>query len=182
MNRALLESLLFVRGEEGATLKELNQITPVTEEELKTWQLELEQDDTRGLCIKQFGQSFKMVTKAQFESDIKAFVDASLITYSQAQLEVLAIIAYQQPITKVEVEEIRGVSSDGPLQTLIQRQLITEQGRLEQIGRPIIYGTTEQFLDKFGLKTLSDLPPLEIKEAAEEDADLFMSQFKEVFS
>jgi len=102
-------------------------------------------------------------------------------TLSQASLETLAIIAYKQPITRAEIEEIRGVKTERPLQTLVGKGLVKEVGRLEGPGRPILYGTTKEFLDYFGLKSLDELPPLPEKNEkdVQEEADLYFGKFQE---
>ena len=102
---------------------------------------------------------------------------------TQASLEVLAIIAYKQPITRLEIEDLRGVKSERPLQTLTARGLVQEVGRAEGTGRAILYGTTKEFLNYFGLNELSELPPLpDSKEMeTEQDTDLFMTKFQETF-
>lgn len=113
------------------------------------------------LEIRQTDQIYRLVTKPALGHVVQAFYrETASATLSQAALEVLVIIAYQQPITRVEIDEIRGVQSAGTLQKLALRQLIETVGRKEEIGRPMLYGTTPQFLDYFGLKNLSDLPPL----------------------
>lgn len=100
-------------------------------------------------------------------------------TLSQAALETLAIIAYKQPITRAEIEEIRGVKTERPLHTLSAKALIKEVGRAEGAGRAILYGTTKEFLDHFGLKNIGELPPLTEKEEEfnQEEADLFLNRF-----
>ena len=101
-----------------------------------------------------------------------------------ASLEVLAIIAYKQPITRAEIEDLRGVKSERPIQTLVSRGLIQEVGRAEGTGRAILYGTTKEFLNYFGLTDLTELPPLPGGEfeAETEETDLFMTKFQEVFN
>src|SRR5690606_5735215 len=102
---------------------------------------------------------------------------------SQASLEVLAIIAYKQPITRVEIEDLRGVKSEKALYTLAGKGLIQEVGRAERTGRAILYGTTSEFLNYFGLKNLDELPvlPEETEEDLGDDGDLFMTKFQEAF-
>ena len=98
-------------------------------------------------------------------------------------MEVLAIVAYKQPVTRVEIDDLRGVKSDGPLNTLISRGFIMEKGRSDGTGRAILYGTTDLFLDRFGLSSIEELPPLIIEEENEAEAtDLFMTQFQEAFT
>ena len=101
---------------------------------------------------------------------------------SQAALETLAIIAYKQPITRIEIEEIRGVKTERPLHTLMAKALIKEIGRAEGTGRAYLYGTTKEFLDYFGLKNIKELPPLPEKvdeEYIQEEADLFFERFQD---
>ena len=101
---------------------------------------------------------------------------------TQASLEVLAIIAYKQPVTRVEIDDLRGVKSEGPVSTLIAKGLIMEKGRSEGTGRAILYGTTELFLDRFGLESLDGLPPLAQEEEDDTgETDLFMTKFQEAF-
>lgn len=123
------------------------------------------------------------MTKAEFAEDIKRLLEnPSPQTITKASLEVLAIIAYKQPVTRVEIDDLRGVKSEGPLHTLISRGFIMEKGRSEGTGRAILYGTTDLFLDRFGLKSIADLPPLKLEEDDEvESNDLFMTQFQEAF-
>jgi len=116
---------------------------------------------TRGVRIQRKGDRVQMVSAPEAAPYIERFLGLDLTTrLSPAALEVLAIVAYRQPITRAQIEAIRGVSCDAVLRTLISRGLLEEVGRLEQVGRPILYGTTFQFLQYFGLNTLADLPPL----------------------
>lgn len=116
-----------------------------------------------GLMIREVGGGYQIVTKPELASWIEKLgrpvVHAPL---SQASTETLAIIAYRQPITKAEIEDIRGVRSDSAISNLLERGLICELGRKDGPGRPILYGVTEKFLVHFGLKSLDDLPPLGI--------------------
>jgi segregation and condensation protein B len=102
-----------------------------------------------------------MVTAPEATDHVRRFLGLELSgRLSPAALETLAIVAYRQPVTRAEIENIRGVNSDSVLRTLINRGLIEEQGRLEQVGRPIVYGTTFEFLQQFGLSSTDELPPL----------------------
>ena len=122
-----------------------------------------------------------LTTKPKHAPYYKRMIDSPGNTrLSQAALETLAIVAYQQPITRIEIDDLRGVKSDRAVQTLVTRGLIEEKGRKEAIGRPVLFGTTKDFLIYFGLTSLSELPPLsELKEAEnlEEEADLFFGNF-----
>ncbi|KGA98569.1 segregation and condensation protein B [Alkalihalobacillus alcalophilus ATCC 27647 = CGMCC 1.3604] len=178
---AVIESLLFVSGDEGLSEAQLFEIINVEKMEI---QLALEQlkeeykKKSRGLQVIEIANTYRLATKPEHLSYIKALAISPIHSgLSQAALETLAIIAYKQPITRIEIEEIRGVKSEKALQSLSSKLLIKEAGRAKGTGRPILYGTTPQFLDHFGLKTIEELPPLPEHTDAEdidEDADLFM--------
>jgi segregation and condensation protein B len=160
--KSLIESLLFV-ADEPITLDRIASVlaTGLGEVEQAVSDLGVEYA-TRGLRLQRKKQRVQMVTAPEAADSIRRFLGLELTgRLSAAALETLAIVAYQQPVTRSEVEAIRGVNSDSVLRTLIHRGLIEEQGRLEQAGRPIIYGTTFEFLQEFGLLSLDDLPPLE---------------------
>lgn len=175
----IIEALLFAAGDEGVSMQQITNVLEITEIEATNVIEEMKEqynDGSRGLQIIEVGGVFQMVTKKEHSDYLKKLVESpGSGILSQAALETLAIIAYKQPITRVEIEEIRGVKTDRSLQTLTAKALIKEVGRAEGTGRAILYGTTKEFLDCFGLKTLKELPPLE--EAAEdefdEEADLF---------
>lgn len=183
--KGVLEGLLFVSGDEGLSKKQIKDILSVDYDTVNILIDELKYDyehSQRGLSILEQKEIFYLTTKpehALFYEKMKETTISSRL--SQAALETLAIVAYQQPITRVEIDEIRGVKSDGPIQTLVSRFLIEECGRKETSGRPILYQTTKEFLTFFGLSSLDELPPLpddNIHEAMKE-ADLFFSKFQE---
>ncbi|MEC3884717.1 SMC-Scp complex subunit ScpB [Halobacillus sp. HZG1] len=185
--KAITEGLLFAAGEEGITKKKL---TNLLELDTKTFQSLLEkmikdyQSKNRGLTIMDSQGTLHLTTKPEHASYYKRLLDSPGSTrLSQAALETLAIIAYQQPITRIEVDDLRGVKSDRAIQTLVNRSLIEEKGRKDAIGRPILYGTTKDFLIYFGLTSIEELPPLsELKQGEGEeegDADLFFEKFNE---
>lgn len=184
----MVESFLFIAGDEGLTLKQLMTLTTETEAVVNQALHELiemyEAELYRGITLKQYGGAYRLVTKAEFADDIKRLLEnPSPQTVTKASLEVLAIIAYKQPVTRVEIDDLRGVKSEGPLHTLISRGFIMEQGRSEGSGRAILYGTTDLFLDRFGLKSIQDLPPLNLEEENDDgDNDLFMTHFQEAFA
>ena len=154
------------------------------EQALDALLLSYEERAATGITLKQFGGAFRLVTKSEFAEDIKRLLEnPSPQTITKASLEVLAIIAYKQPVTRVEIDDLRGVKSEGPIHTLISRGFIMEKGRSDGTGRAILYGTTALFLDRFGLKSLDLLPPLSLDEEADEgNPDLFMTQFQEAFA
>ncbi|HBJ2623357.1 TPA: segregation/condensation protein B [Clostridium botulinum] len=162
-----IEALLFASGE-PLTAK---QLSIYLEEELKiienTIQEMMEEYDTqeRGIKLISIKGSYQLVTKSENSTYIQKLLKKSKRqSLSQASLESLSIIAYQQPITRIDIDEIRGVKSESALQRLLERDLIKEVGRLEVPGRPILYGTTEEFLRQFGIKDLNQLPSLDFFE------------------
>lgn len=185
--KGILESLLFAAGDEGLSLKQIAAVLDV--EELKAneivaeLQTDYEKDDNRGITIVQLAGVYQMATKKEHAIYLKKLVESPGSGHlSQAALETLAIIAYKQPITRAEIEEIRGVKTERPLHTLSSRALIKEVGRAEGTGRAILYGTTKEFLDYFGLKNIKELPPLPEKideDDLQDDADLFFEKFQE---
>jgi segregation and condensation protein B len=159
--KAQLESLLFV-ADEPVSLERLASVLQATPEQLEETLRVLNHEYTgRGLRLQRKGHRAQMVTAPEAAEIVGNFLGLEHSGKpSPAALETLAIIAYRQPITRAEIEAIRGVNSDSVLRTLINRGLIEEQGRLEQAGRPIIYGTTFDFLQHFGLSSLEQLPRL----------------------
>lgn len=156
-----LESLLFVAAE-PAELAQLASALDVKANEVEAALDALaEQCKTRGIHLQRKGQRVALATAPEAAPYIEKFLGLSTKTrLSQAALETLSIIAYRQPITRAEIEALRGVDCDGVLRTLTARQLIAEVERLDTVGHPIRYGTTFEFLRYFGLQTLEDLPPL----------------------
>ncbi|WP_054951521.1 SMC-Scp complex subunit ScpB [Numidum massiliense] len=163
--KAVLEGLLFIAGDEGLTVKQLANVLEMTKEEAKDLADDLQADyerQRRGLKIAVVAGAYQLTTRPEHAPYFTAFaVSPNASTLSQAALETLAIVAYKQPITRAEIEDIRGVKSERPLHTLSAKRLIKEVGRAEGIGRPILYGTTEEFLTSFGLQSLEALPPLD---------------------
>lgn len=182
-----LEAILFVVGDEGIGLEELsyllNSKTAQTYEMIQTLQSRYDEDENSALHILEVGNHFVLTTKKEFAPLLKKYAQSPMSnSLSQAALETLAIIAYKQPLTRMEVDEIRGVQSSGSVQKLAARQLIEEKGRVDGPGRAILYGTTAYFMDYFGLKSLAELPDIEAMEnELTEDVpmDLFFDRFSE---
>lgn len=179
--KSVIEGLLFASGEDGLSLKELVNVTGLPKHEVETMIHELRVDykeQGRGMQIVKVAQVYQMTTLPEhapyFEKLAQAPTRSQL---SRAALETLAIIAYRQPITRIEIEEIRGVKSDRIIQVLQRKGLIREAGRAEGAGRPILYGTSKDFLDYFGLNHIDELPPADSifdwQEWEEERRDLF---------
>jgi segregation and condensation protein B len=161
MIKPLVEALLFV-AEEPLTLERLAEITEFPVQDVRLALRELQQEyaaDDRGLQVMEIAKGYQLATKPDLAPVVeKMFKGENRYTLSQAALETLAIISYRQPVTRVDIENIRGVKVDGVLETLLKRRFIRTAGRKDAPGRPILYGTTREFLKYFGLKDLSELP------------------------
>lgn len=160
--KALLESLLFV-AESPVTIDDLAKVLEIEPAEVESLLDALEEDYLdRGIRLQRHGDRVQMVSAPEAAEAVEKFLGVeSSGRLSSAALETLAIIAYRQPITRAQIEAIRGVNSDGVIRTLLRYGLIEEVGRLETVGRPLLYGTTFAFLQRFGLRSLDDLPPLD---------------------
>ena len=183
--KAVLEGLLFLVGDEGISLNKIVDILDVPGEEIKKIILELNNDykkADRGVMLSVLGNKFKLITKKEHKDYYKKLVDSEKNeVLSQAALETLAIIAYNEPVTRLQIEEIRGVDSSHMVRKLLFRNLIEERGRAETPGRPTLYGVTEQFLDYLGLSSLDELPPMnfDVEEIDDKETNLFESKYKE---
>lgn len=179
----VLEGILFVVGDEGINLSTLTEIMSINETEAKDLLLNLKKsydEKNRGLRISYLGDAFKLTTKTEHKEYYeKLVVNPETNTLSQAALEVLAIVAYNQPITRVEIDELRGVSCTHVIRKLIAKGLLKEAGKSDMPGRPNLYKTTSEFLDYFGLATISDLPEIKIEKDVNDDTELFTSIYKE---
>ncbi|WP_086347496.1 SMC-Scp complex subunit ScpB [Candidatus Enterococcus clewellii] len=182
-----IEAVLFVVGDEGISLEEISYLlelpTAKAYELLNTLKKRYEQDEHSALNILEIGNQFVLSTKKNFAPLLKKYAQSPIANnLSQAALETLSIIAYKQPISRVEVDEIRGVQSAGSIQKLAAKQLIEEKGRVDGPGRAILYGTTDYFMDYFGLKALDELPDIhQMEEEINEELplDLFFDRYKD---
>ncbi len=185
-NTAQIEGLLFISGDEGITVGDLSKITgfmkPAITATLDKLAERYAADPNSALVVLHSGQTYRLATKPALAPVIKQYFEIPLtVPLTNALLEVLAIIAYRQPITRLEIDEIRGVQSSGSLQKLMARGLVDTHGRLDAPGRPFRYVITESFLDYFGLSSLDDLPPLPEQEdldSADLRGDLFLAAFQ----
>lgn len=157
----IIEAILFVSGEPvqlGAVARALE----VTELEVSAAADELASDydyNRRGICLKRFGSHIQLSTRPDYAPQIEKLLQPiQKQSLSQAALETLAVVAYKQPVTRLDIEAVRGVKCDYSVQSLMNKGLIEEVGRKETLGRPILYGTTDAFLSHFGLTSLKDLP------------------------
>lgn len=188
MHKAVLEGLLFVVGEDGLTIEQISDVLNITAEEAKTLIMDLKKDyesEDRGLRIDFLGNRFKLTTKFEHKEYYQKLIEnPETNTLSQAALETLAIIAYNEPITRVQIDTIRGVGSVSILRKLVAKGFIKESGRSDLPGRPILYETTNEFLDYFGLSSTKDLPNMDdiingVSVEEDDNKDLYTSKYAE---
>ena len=181
--KAVLEGLLFVVGDDGLSVDQISNILDLDEEQTKELILDLKQEyekEDRGLRIDYLGNTLKLTTKREHKEYYKKLIEEDNRGLSQAALEILAIIAYNEPITRIKVELIRGISSVNIIRKLVAKGFIKEVGREPVIGKPILYKTTDEFLDYFGLSSKDDLPHIdEVKELGNNEEDLFSFRYSE---
>ncbi len=159
--KKVIEAVLFAAGR-VVTLKDLKALFPENDpEDIKEALRQLKKDyEKRGVVLKEVAGGFRLETLPEFAPYIQRIKQGAPPRLSRAALETLAVIAYKQPLTKAEIEVLRGVDSSGALKTLLEKGLIKIAGRKDVPGRPLLYATTSRFLEVFGLKDLSELPPL----------------------
>ena len=161
--QGMIESILFVAGE-AIAIPDLARALQISVDELEK---ELNRIggaydyEQRGFMLKRFGNNVQLGTRPLYaDAVVRLLQPVQKQSLSQAAMETLAVVAYKQPVTRAEVEQIRGVKCDYSLQSLIYKGLVQEVGRKDTIGRPILFGTTDEFLSHFGLRELADLPPM----------------------
>lgn len=175
---AIVEGLLYVVGEEGLKIENIAAVMDISTEDVKALLTNIESKyrfDQFGIELVNYGGSYRFVTKKAIYPYVQKLLhNEKSASLSSAALETLAIIAYKQPITRVEIEELRGVGCDMMLRKLQARELIKEAGRSDAPGKPILYEVTEEFLNSFGLETIGMLPDLpEFNNDKNEDRNLF---------
>lgn len=172
-NTNILEALFFIKGEEGIAIDYYSEFMDLSMEEAEIRLNKFQEEynsKSKSLIIKKFGATYKMLVIDTVYAEIKEKLSSKKLTkLSKAAMETLAIIAYNQPISKVEIEEIRGVNSDNIISNLMEKELIYSDKVLDKIGKPKLYETTDYFLDIFGLESLDKLPEVKVDEKAEED-------------
>ena len=182
--KAVIEGLLFISGEDGLTLEELENIIEKDKEEIKETIKEMYkeyEDSNRGIRIEYLGNHFKLTTKQEHKEYYKKLVNVEENSIlSQSALETLAIIAYNGPITRIDVDNIRGVNSSYVVRKLLLKGLIEDVGKSEQAGRPRLYNITAKFLDYFGLGSVDELPKIDVDEnIVDDNNNLFESKYIE---
>ena len=179
----IIEGLLYVQGDLGITINQIEDILEIPEEEAKRLVLNLKnyyEENNRGLRINYLGNTIKLTTKEEHQKYYQKLLESpSSNNLSESALEVLAIIAYNEPITRGDLEKLRGVDSTYVLRRLLAKGLIKECGKSDLPGRPILYKTTDDFLDYFGLASIKDLPNIELLEEDNSPKDLYTSIYKE---
>jgi segregation and condensation protein B len=169
---AILEALLFI-AVSPVSITQLASSLGESERKITNALNELEHyySETRGLRLQWHGKRVQLTSSPEFSKIIETFLGVEVTTtLSQASLEALAIIAYKQPITRPEIDEIRGVNSDGVVRNLLNKGLIEENGRVEGAGRPILYGTTSDFLNYFGLSSIEEMPTIDVQPTEENNS------------
>lgn len=178
---AELEALLFIAGEEGLSLRQMAEILdlPATgvSQSLEKLTDKYLADEASSLALLQSSNKYRLVTKEEHAELLRRYSRTPINqTMSRALLETLSIVAYKQPITRVEVDDIRGVNSSGAMTKLLAFDLIQDVGRKEVIGRPRLYATTEYFLDFLGINSLEELPEISELDLVQEESQLFVEK------
>ncbi|MDY3007160.1 SMC-Scp complex subunit ScpB [Anaerococcus sp. AGMB00486] len=170
--KGIIEEILYIWGE-AIDIDDLAKIIDDSKKsEIKDALKDMENErniKTSGLLIRNFDGKFQFSTRSEHEKYISKLVKKSSSKLSNSSLETLSIIAYKQPITRAEIDKIRGLNSQSTIDSLLSKNLIKENGRLDKIGKPIIYVTTENFLKHFNIESLEELPKIDIKEESDEN-------------
>lgn len=180
---SIIEGMLFLSGDEGLTIKQISSVLSLNKKEATQYMDDLIQIENervvKGFELVNFGGVFKFTTLPQHHHHYQKMIEQNENSLSNAALETLAIIAYNQPVTRLRVEDIRGVGCDAMIRKLVAKALIKEVGREDTPGKPILYGVTDEFMDAFSLTTLEELPELkEMKEDFDQD-DIFNTKYIE---
>lgn len=173
-----IEALLFVASE-SLSIKTLVKLTGASEVDVAAAIGQIDADFSgRGIVLRHIAGGYRFASAPSAKDVVEAYLLPPKTSLSPAAMETLAIVAYQErdegPVTKADIEAIRGVSADSVVATLLDRRFIEESGRKDVVGRPILYRTTAEFLEAFGLRTLEDLPPIDLSEVA--NAELFRNE------
>ena len=182
---SVIEGMLYIYGDEGVTIKDVAEALEITKKEAYELMDELlsyyASKTVKGVDICDFGGTYKMVTLPQHDAQLisRALEQRSPPRLSQAAVEVLAIVAYYQPVTRIRIEEIRGVGCESMIRKLLAQALIKEVGRDDSPGKPVLYGVTDEFMDAFNLKSLDELPELKEIESEFDEEDIFNTKYQE---
>ena len=182
---AEMEALLFVAGEDGLTVRQIADLLSLPPtgviQSLEKLAQKYEQDHDSCMALLETASTYKLVTKSKYAELLREYSKSPMNqSLSRAALETLSIIAYKQPITRIEVDDIRGVNSSGAISKLLSFELIREDGKKEVIGRPNLYVTTDYFLDYMGINHLDELPIVEETELIGQESQLFTERTEEI--
>ena len=180
---SVIEGMLYIYGDEGVTIKDVAEALEITKKEAYELMDELlsyyASKTIKGIDICDFGGTYKMVTLPQHDVYYKKMMATSGRKLSKSALETLAIVAYYQPVTRIRIEEIRGVGCESMIRKLLAQALIKEVGRDDSPGKPVLYGVTDEFMDAFNLKSLDELPELKEIESEFDEEDIFNTKYQE---
>lgn len=180
---SVIEGMLYIYGDEGVTIKDVAEALEITKKEAYELMDELlslyASKTVKGVDICDFGGTYKMVTLPQHDAYYKKMMTTSGRKLSKSALETLAIVAYYQPVTRIRIEEIRGVGCESMIRKLLAQALIKEVGRDDSPGKPVLYGVTDEFMDAFNLKSLDELPELKEIESEFDEEDIFNTKYQE---
>ena len=180
---SVIEGMLYIYGDEGITIKDIADTLEITKKEAYELMDELlslyASKTVKGVDICDFGGTYKMVTLSKHDVYYKKMMTTSGRKLSKSALETLAIVAYYQPVTRIRIEEIRGVGCESMIRKLLAQALIKEVGRDDSPGKPVLYGVTDEFMDAFNLKSLDELPELKEIESEFDEEDIFNTKYQE---
>ena len=179
----IIEGMLYLAGDDGVDIKQVAGVLEISKKEATLLMDQFTEiygnKALKGIVLDNFGGRYKLATNADYFIYYQKMVEQSSASLSNAALETLAIIAYNQPITRAGVEDIRGVGYDAMIRKLVAKALIKEVGREDTPGMPILYGVTDEFMDTFGLTTLEELPDLADIVEVDEQEDIFATRYRE---
>ncbi len=179
----IIEGMLYLAGDEGIDIKQVAGILEINRKDatllMDQFTQMYENKSMKGIILVNFGGRYKLATNSEYFIYYQKMVEQSSANLSNAALETLAIIAYNQPITRAAVEDIRGVGCDAMIRKLVAKALIKEVGREDSPGMPILYGVTDEFMDAFGLTSLDELPNLADIVEVDDQEDIFATKYRE---
>lgn len=179
----IIEGMLYLAGDDGIDLKQVAGVLEISRKDatilLDKFTEMYENKEMKGIILVNFGGRYKLATNSDYFIYYQKMVEQSNASLSNAALETLAIIAYNQPITRAKIEDIRGVGCDAMIRKLVAKALIKESGREDSPGMPILYGVTDEFMDTFGLTSLDELPDLADIVEVDEQEDIFATRYRE---
>ncbi|MCI9131671.1 SMC-Scp complex subunit ScpB [Thomasclavelia cocleata] len=179
----IIEGMLYLAGDEGIDIKQVAGILEINRKDatllMDQFTQMYENKSMKGIILVNFGGRYKLATNSEYFIYYQKMVEQSSASLSNAALETLAIIAYNQPITRAAVEDIRGVGCDAMIRKLVAKALIKEVGREDSPGMPILYGVTDEFMDAFGLTSLDELPDLADIVEVDDQEDIFATKYRE---